>query len=120
MGISLTKFVQENVNPIDYYQWVFPNTSFTSGENRVISPWVEEKTPSLMINGTTGMWNDLSGGDGGKNGGPSIISFHAKLEDIKQINAARELFSKFVHPTIKRALVKRWSRTFSKTPIAKR
>jgi len=71
-----------------------------------------------MINGTTGMWHDLSGGSDGKNGGPSIISFHGKLEDIKQINAARELFSKFVHPTIKRKLVKKWGRILSKTPIA--
>jgi len=121
MGTSLTKFVQDNVNPADYYQWVFSNTSITSGENRVLSPFSNEKTPSLMINGSSGKWNDLSGGGKGeKSGGPSIISFHAALEDEKQIIAARQLFSKFIHPTIKRSVVKHWARVLRKTPIAKK
>ena len=118
--MNLSTHVIKNVNPVDYYNWQFPNISFHSGENRVQSPWAEDKTPSLMINGTTGAWNNMCGTDDDHFGGKSIISFHAKLHDTKKVIAAKEIYDYFVHPTISRALVAKWARIMRNTPIAMR
>lgn len=116
--MSVIKHVIDNVSPVDYYQWQFPNLSFHSGENRIHSPWVGDKTPSLMINGTTGAWNHFCGTAEDHFGGNDIVSFHAKLHDVKKVIAAKEIYSRYVHPTIPRPLTAKWARTLKNTPLA--
>lgn len=118
--MSLITHVIEHAKPVDYYQWIFPNESIRSGENRVRSPFSDDKTPSLMLDGTTGRWNNMCGGKDAHYGGKSIVSFHAALNDTKQAIAAREIYDNFIHPTIPKQRVRRWTRVMRQTPSIKK
>ena len=114
--MSLIEHVIENVDPIKYYEKIFPTTAIQPGENRLCSPWIDDKTPSLMVNATTGAWNHFCGTDEDHFGGPSIVSFAKRLDDISEFEAAKQLFQEYIHPTIEPKKIRHWMRKLKKTP----
>lgn len=114
--MSLVEHVAQNINATHFYEWIFPEVAIQPGENRMSSPWVDDKTPSLMVNATTGAWNHFCGTDEDHFGGPTIVSFYKKLEDISETEAAKFLFDKFIHRTIPHKRVKGWMKKLKKTP----
>lgn len=110
---SLVSFVRDKVNPRDYWEWVFPDVRWPSSgaEARVISVLRDDDkdTPSLMLNPKTGAWYD----HGNKQGGKSIVSFHAAYLNVDREDAALELYKAFVRPVIDQKLISKWHKSLS-------
>jgi len=115
---SLTRFVQQNVDPEKYYKSIFPEVTWSAGsdETRVLSPFTKEKVPSLSINRNTGAWYSFCADD--QYGGNSIISFHAAYYECTNKTAAREIYHKYIHPVIPERQVQNWMKKLRKTPSA--
>ena len=116
---NLIQLIREQVSPKEYYKTIFPDINWAgTTEARVHSPWVDDKDPSLSINGETGAWYSFSADD--EFGGKSIVSFHAKYHEVSQSEAARQLFHDYVHPTIDDRTIRRWERHLGQTPTARK
>jgi len=112
---SLIQYIIGNVDPKAYYKTIFPTASWGSGnEARVCSPFIAEKVPSFSLNGETGAWYSFSAAD--QRGGKSIVSFHAEVNNISSMDAARELFHQFSHPVIEDKVIRRYIRKLNQTP----
>lgn len=120
---SLSEYIKTTVSPKEYWEWVFPPEDrdnpakwpLGGGECKVYSPLRDrEKTPSLSINPETGAWYDF-GAEAEHQGdvvcGSSVVSFHAALHDISNVQAATEIFHQFIHPIISPKKVRLWHRT---------
>ena len=116
MIASLARYVRKNVSPEEYYKSIFPEISWASGsdETKVLSPFVDEKVPSLSINRDTGAWYSFCASD--EKGGNSIISFESAYEECNNREAAQNIFYKFIHPTISEEQIRRGVRKLWKTP----
>lgn len=113
---SLARYVRDQVNPEKYYKKLFPDISWAGGssETRVLSPFVDEKVPSLSVNKDTGAWYSFCASD--EQGGNSIISFQAAYDDCSNREAARSIFHQFIHPVIPNKRVHRWIKKLQGTP----
>lgn len=117
---SLIGFVRRNVDPEKYYKSIFPEVSWSAGSNeaKVLSPFVDEKVPSLSLNRDTGAWYSFCASD--ERGGSSIISFHVAYYKITTKEAAQDLFTKFIHPVIPNKKIRQWMKKLYRTPMALR
>lgn len=113
---SLIEYVKAEVDPRQFYASVFPDVKWPSGgsEARVLCPFHAEKSPSLSLNGETGQWFC----HGCDVGGNSIVSFHAKHINQSKVEAAADLFSTWLHPTIQPKTIRQWVRRLKETPSA--
>jgi 5S rRNA maturation endonuclease (ribonuclease M5) len=115
MENSLIQYVINHIDPKQYYITVFPSAKWgASNEARVLSPFITEKVPSFSINGETGAWYSFSASD--QHGGKSIVSFYAEINQVTSIEAAKELFHKFIHPLIDEKIIRRYARKLQQTP----
>ena len=116
MITSLVRYVRKHVNPEEYYKSVFPEVSWLSGnsEVKVLSPFVDEKVPSLSINKETGQWYSFCDSD--RRGGNSIISFQAAYDECDNKEAALTIYHKFVHPVVSETVIRKCARKLHKTP----
>lgn len=110
---SIVEFVQQAVQPKEYWESVFDGVRWSEGvEARVKSPFRSDRNPSMTINPDSGKWFD----HGSDEGGNSIVSFHAILQDVTHREAAEDLFATFVHPVIDPKRIRSWARTLRDTP----
>ena len=117
---KIIQYIVEKVDPKRYYKTIFPEAQWTgiNNEARVLSPFISEKTPSFSINGDTGAWYSFCEDD--KRGGNSIVSFCAELNKISSLDAAVQLYGKFIHPIIPDKKIIQWHKLLWKTPTAKK
>ena len=111
----LVAHVRNTIKPEAYWESIFPGIKWSGGdEGRAISPLRtdDKNTPSLSVNRNTGAWYDHGTSDGGK----SIVSFHARLNNIEPEQAAADLFESFIHPVIDMKRVRAWARKLKLTP----
>jgi DNA primase len=115
---SIVEFVQSKVDPVKYWESVFPDVRWPGGssEARVCCCFHDEKTPSLSINPTTGKWYC----HGCEKGGNSIVSFHAEREECDRQDAAAEIYGDYVRPIIDGKTVRKWHIALLETPSALR
>jgi len=120
MITSLTRYVRKNVSPEEYYRSIFPEISWSIGsdEVKVLSPFIDEKVPSLSINRDTGAWYSFCASD--ERGGNSIVSFQAAYEEYSNREAAQDIFHKFLHPIIPEKQIQRGVNKLWKTPTVLR
>ena len=112
---SIVNYIRTTVSPKVYYERAFPGIVWptTGGEARVRSTLRDgDKTPSLSINPDSGAWYDHGLGEGGN----SIVSYHARVNECTTSEAAEQLYHDFVRPVIDDRLVRRWSRSLKATP----
>ena len=116
MITSLARYVRKNVDPEEYYKAMFPEVSWSAGsdETKVLSPFVDEKVPSLSLNRDTGAWYSFCASD--ERGGNSIVSFQAAYEEYSNKEAAQDIFHKFIHPVVPDNVIRRGVRKLWKTP----
>lgn len=114
----LARFIRRNVDPEKYYKSIFPEVTWSasSDETKVLSPFTEEKIPSLSINRNTGAWYSFCADD--QYGGNSIISFHASYYECTNKTAGQEIYHKFIHPVIPEKQIQSWMKKLHKTPSA--
>lgn len=104
---SLVDFVVRVVRPAQYYENTYSGIRWSSGgEGRVLCPFHDEKTPSLHVNRDTGKWHCHGCDESGR----SIVSHHAKREDVSHTIAAEQLYERYVHPVIPERMVYDWAR----------
>jgi len=116
MITSLARYVRKNVGPEEYYKSIFPQVSWSAGsdETKVLSPFINEKIPSLSLNRDTGAWYSFCASD--ERGGNSIVSFQAAYEEYSNKEAAQDIFHKFIHPIVSDNVIRRGVRKLWKTP----
>jgi hypothetical protein len=114
---SIIEHVRGNIPADKYYADEFEDLQWpaSNSEGRVMCPFHDDKnTPSLSLNPENGKWYC----HGCARGGKSIVSFHAERYELSQVDAARALFHKYIHPVIPEKKVRRWRRQLEETPSA--
>lgn len=116
MKASVIDFVKTNVSPEKYYSTIFPDLRWPSKgiESRRECVFHKDKDPSLHFNPDTGAWF-CHGCDAGGN---SIISFHAKLNELSRTEAAKQIYHLFIRPIIPDEQISKWNTTLMDTPSA--
>lgn len=116
-SMTLADFVRDNAPSRQYYEQKFPSIRWpASGTDGRVSCVFhnDSKTPSLSLSPETGKWFCHSC----EAGGNSIISFHAKANEITNKEAAEELYDQFIHPVIPIELINAWHDQLLTTPSA--
>jgi len=116
MITSLVRYVRKHVNPEEYYKSIFPEVSWAPGssEAKVLSPFIEEKEPSLTLNRETGAWYSFCASD--RRGGSSIVSFQAAYDECSNKEAAMTIYHRFIHPVVNESVIRKYARRLYKTP----
>jgi hypothetical protein len=115
--MSLNQYVIQEVDPKKYYSKALPDIQWQGDKvnPRVLCPLHDDnKTPSLHVDPQTGAWYCHGCNEGGK----SIVSFHAAVNEVPTSDAAIEIFRDYVHPIIPLEKVKEWQQRLRNTPSA--
>lgn len=118
MALTLSGYVVKEISPERYYRDIFPDLSTPNPDDevKVLSPFVDEKIPSLSINLKTGEWYSFCESD--RRGGTSIVTFQAALDESTNQAAARLLFHRYIHPIVSEKLIHKWQVKLAKTSDA--
>jgi hypothetical protein len=110
--MSLADYVRKKVSPSEYYSRVFGEIRWPDAiEARVLCVFHSEKTPSLHLNKDTGAFYC----HGCSAAGRSIVKFHSEANKVSHEDAASQIYSEFIHPTIEPRKVRQWKRLLAQS-----
>lgn len=105
---DLKQYVINNVNPETYYQSIFPEWNPKNKPNQ-ICPWHDDTRPSLSIaldkGGARCHACEKRLGN--------IVHFEAEKENINEYDAAKQLYSRFIHKLFPKATFRQYQSTFN-------
>jgi 5S rRNA maturation endonuclease (ribonuclease M5) len=113
---TLQAYLHSHVNVEEFYKSELDN--YIPGQN-VICPFHDDLNPSLSINiDALGEYYCHSGECDGR--GTSFIGFYVKKHQVPFQHAMKEIYSKYVRPTVPIETALEWHRTLMATPIVQK
>lgn len=118
MTLTLSGYVTRHISPEKYYGDIFPDLPNPNpeGEVKVLSPFVDEKVPSLSVNLKTGEWYSFCEAD--RRGGTTIVTFQAACDECSNYAAAKSLYHEYIHPLVDEKLIHKWQTKLARTSDA--